>query len=240
VRIALVALAACSSAPATKQPDYLANTPSGSWRGVAPKVARDATGLVTRGLPAIADDGSRIVAAFRESDGDRGLPNLTLVIKDRSDKHIDIDVVLSVAEADKFLDDADGKNPALDARVNAANQWLHDHHVVSRFVPLAPLTPDPEPIPADRTRATGDNLVVEWTQTHLRITDRGDALVDIDTPKSWLPEQPKVGANACMRSAYLGGAAVDRMRKLALVTISYTADSDFCLAPSDQHHVITW
>ena len=240
MRAALLLLAACSSAPATKQPDYLANTPSGNWRGVAPKVARGATGLTTTGLPAIAADGSRIVAAFRESDGARGMPNLTLVIKDRSDKQVDAHVLLSVAEADQFLDDAEGKNPALDARVAGANQWLHDRHVISRFAPLTLLTPESTDAPADRTQATGDQLVVEWTKSHLRITDHGTPVVDIDTPKSWLAEQFKVGTNVCLRSAYLGGAAVARKHRLALVTIAYTADSDFCLEPPEQHHVITW
>ena len=240
MRLALLLLAACSSAPATKQPDYLTNLPSAGWRGVAPKIARGPSSLTTTGLPAIAQDGSRIVAALRESDGARGLPNLTLVVKDRSDKQIESHVVLSVAEADQFLDDAEGKNPALDQRVGVANHWLHDRHVVARFVPLALLTPEPTDIPADRTRATGDQLVVEWTKSHLRITDHGDILVDADTPKTWLPEQFKIGTNVCLRSAYLGSAAVDRERRVALVTISYTADSDFCSEPPDQHHVVTW
>ncbi len=240
MRTALLLLAACSSAPATKQPDYLTNIPSGSWRGVAPKVHRGATGLITVGLPAIAADGSRIVAAFRESDGARGLPNLTLVIKDRSDKQLESHVVLSVAEADQFLDDADGKNPALETRIAGANQWLHDRHVIARFAPLALLTPEKAEVPADRTQATGDQFVVEWTKSHLRITDHGDILVDVDTPKSWLPEQFKVGTNVCLRSAFLGNAAVDRAHRLALVTITYTADSDFCVEPPEQHHVITW
>jgi hypothetical protein len=43
-----------------------------------------------------------------------------------------------------------------------------------------------------------------------------------------------------VRSAYLAAAAVHRAKRLAMVTIAYTADSDLCAASADQHHIITW
>ncbi|MBA3500457.1 MAG: hypothetical protein M4D80_36590 [Myxococcota bacterium] len=230
---ALLALLFACSAPA--RPPILENTQLAT--APAPTVARGGIyGLTTVGLPAVAADGSRIVAAFRESDGQRGMPNLTLVIKDRRDTETDRHVVLSVAEADQFLDDAEGNNAPLAARITRANDWLAKR----RWELLLVLDPEPTPIPADRTKASRGGVTASWERSHLRITDGVATLVDIDTPASWLPEQSKVGTNVCARSPYLGGAAIDRANKLAVITISYTADSDFCLEPPDQHHVITW
>jgi hypothetical protein len=107
-------------------------------------------------------------------------------------------------------------------------------------LPLLVLPPEPTQIPADRTKASRAGLTASWVRSHLRITDGSTMLVDAQTPASWLPEQVAVGPNACVRAPYLGGAAIDRAKKLAVITISYTADSDFCLEPPDQHHVLTW
>lgn len=234
MRLALVVLVACSSAPA-RQPTVTNTTPAA--RGVAPTVARGGMwGLTTTGLPAISTDGAHVVAAFREPDGDRGMPNMTLVIKDRGDREIEKHVVLSIAEAEQFLDDAEGKNPALDERIARANTWLSQR----RFTPLLALDADPAQIPADRTKVMRDGVVVSWEDSRLQIRDGARALVDTVTPKSWLPESFKVGANVCVRFAYLEGAAIDRAWRLAVVTIGYGADSDFCSEPPDQNHVITW
>jgi len=240
MRAAVVAVVAACSAP-PQPPPVIGNAPSLNPSGPAPRVARGGMyGLTTSGLPAVAADGSRIVAAYRESDGARGMPNLTIVMKDRGDTDVERHVVLSIAEADTMLDDAEGRNPPLDERVARANHWLHDRHAVLKLVALPLLDPEATKVPADRTKATRDGVTVVWQTSHLRITDGADVLVDRQTPTSWLPEHATVGTNACRRCAYLGAAAVDRTRELAVVTISYTADGEFCVEPPDQHHVVTW
>ena len=207
----------------------------------APRVVRGGLyGLITDGMPAIAADGSRIVAGFRESDGERGLPNMTLVVKDRADAEVARHVVLSIAEADGMLDDADGNNPALDERVARANAWLADLHREHRFVALTHLQPEVTLRPADRRRARRGPLEVTWAPNRLQIRDGGTVLVDRETPPTWIPQDFPEGSAACVRSPYLGAAAIDRVRKLAVVTISTVTDSDACLPAPDQHHVIVW
>ena len=237
---AVVVFAVACSSPPRPQP-FIGNAPSLNPSGAAPRVARGGMyGLTTLGLPAVAADGSRIVAASRESDGARGMPNMTIVMKDRDDREVDRHVVLSVAEADTMLDDAEGKNPPLDERVARANHWLHDRHAVLKLVALPLLDPEPTRVPADRTKATRAGMTVAWQTGHLQITDGADVLVDRQTPSSWLAETVTVGTTVCRRAAYLGAAAVDRARALAVVTISYAADGEFCVEPPEQHHVVTW
>ena len=234
IALAAFALAACSAPPKPPPPITNAQPPA---HGPAPKIARGGPwGLTTTGLPAISTDGTRIVAAVREPDGQRGLANMTLVIKDRGDREIEKLVVLAIGEADQFLDDADGKNPALDERVSRANTWLSQR----AFTPLFALDADPAQIPADRTQVARDGVVVSWADSRLQIRDGTRTLVDTATPTSWLPESFKVGSNVCARFAYLEGAAIDRAWRLAVVTIGYGADSDFCSEPTDQNHVVTW
>ena len=233
MRVVVVALLAACSAP--PKPAIGNTTPA--KLGPAPLVERGGRyGLTTQYMPAIAADGSQIVAAIRESDGDRGFPNMTLVVKDRRDTEVMRHVVLSIDESDTVLDDAEGNNPQLDARVTRANTWL----AKLGFESMRLLENEKTEIPFDRTKAFGDGVTVFWEPSHLRITDGTTVLVDTQTPASWLPESSKVGTNVCQRSAYLGSAAIARAHELAVVTISYIASSDFCLPPPDQHHVIVW
>jgi hypothetical protein len=184
---ALVAVLVACSSPA--KPPVIQNTPAAPSRA-APTITRGGTyGLTTVGLPAVAADGSRIVAAFRESDATRGMPNLTLIVKDRADRETERHVVLSVAEADHFLDDAEGNNAPLAARITRANDWLLDRHAALRFEPLLVLEPEPTQLPADRTKASRAGLTASWVRSHLQITDGSATLVDTQTPASWLPEQ---------------------------------------------------
>ena len=228
-------LVACSSPPQPVVQHATTAPPT-----IAPQVVRGGTyGLTTERMPAIATDGSRIVAAFRESDGDRGLPNLTVIVKDKSDREVERHVVVSIAEADAMVDDANGKNPQLDERIRRANAWIADQHAALRFEPMTLLVPE-SGHPADRKRATAGSIVVTWEPNRLRITDGPTVLVERETPKSWIPENTTVGTNVCLRSPYLGAAAIDRTRKLAVVTISTVTDSDFCLPATDALHVIVW
>lgn len=228
---ALVALAVACSAPAKPVIENTAAPVS-----PPPEVMRD---LATRGLPAISADGTRIVVAVHEPDGDRAMPNLALMIKADDDFQLERHVVLGRVEADQFLDDADGKNPALDARVARANEWLRERHAALRLAPMTVLEVEASPAGGVRTRARRGALAVTWADNRLRITDAAMSLVDIQTPSSWLPE-PDLGSRPCVYRAYLGGAAVDRAKKVALVTISNAVDGPLCSTPPDQHRVVTW
>ena len=235
MRSPLLVLAACgSSAPPVVQHAAAPGVP-------APRVVRGGMyGLTTAGMPAVADDGSLVVAAFRESDGERGLPNLTLIVKDRSDAEVARHVVLSLAEADGMLADAAGNNPRLDERVARANAWLDAEHARHRFAQMTVLEPDPAPHPADRRAATRGPLVVRWDANRLRIDDGPTSLVDRETPASWIPPNVTHGTDVCLRSPYLGGAAIDRDRRIAVVTISTVTESDRCLPAPDDHHVVVF
>jgi hypothetical protein len=214
MRWLVLALVACSSTPA-RAIKHTAATPSGP----APLVRRGGDyGLTADNVPAVSADGAQIVVAFREPDGDRGLPNLTLVMKGRDDTPLDRHVVLSVGEADQFLDDANGKNPALDARITRANAWL------ARLGFTAMIGTD--------------GITVSWASSHLRVADGATVLVDRDTPASWAPE-PQI-RSTCEPRARLGATAVSRQHRLAVVTITFDAFGEFCTAPADQHHVVVW
>lgn len=208
-----------------------------------PRVLRGGTfGLIAEGFPAVARAraGDRYVVASRQSDGERGMPNLTIVVRDRADAELARHVVLSVAEADTMLDDADGKNPALDARVTRANRWLGELHAAHGLVRPLVLVPTPTRLLVDQIAATGDGITVTWTASRLRITDGARVLVERVTPPTWHHAPTRVGPTTCETPAYLGGAAIDRTHRLAILTISYVSQSDFCIEPPDQHHAISW
>lgn len=203
--LAVVALVACSSSP---QPPALGNAAHDG--GLPPAVERGGTfGLTARGLPAISRDGRQIVVALREPDGERGFANLTLIVIDRRDAEVARHVVLSAAEADQFLDDAEGKNPALDERVARANAWLA----------------------ARALRTMSVTTAIRWTPSRLQIENEGER----ETPASWLPAKID-----CERTARLGGAAIAKDQRVAVVTITYDSGRDFCPTPPDQFHVVTW
>lgn len=210
----LLLLAACGAPKTTER--AIENTRPAP-PAMAPHVARDATGLTAAHVPAITADGRRLVAAFHESDGDRGLPNLTLVVRDRQDAEVERHVVLSLAEADQFLDDAEGKNPALDARVADANAWLAKRG----FVAID----------------DGDGVTVTWESSRVRVAEGARVLVDRETPAAWVPAP----TGDCVHRARLAGAAIAKAHRVVLVTITYDrSGGPRCLAPNDQHHVVSW
>ncbi|HLL24505.1 MAG TPA: hypothetical protein VK427_20380 [Kofleriaceae bacterium] len=214
--LVVVALGACA-APASPT---LENATAPSTRLAPRVVVAGPYGLAAEHLPAITAAGT-IVIAVRDSDGDRGLPNLTLVERGRDDAERARHVVLSVAEADAFLPDASGHNPALAARIDRANAWL-DARRAAALVVLSQ---------ADRTRATGGGVVVTWQASHLRIVDGARVVVDRATPAAWRPPQD------CVRTAYLGGVA--RAHRLAVITIAYESEPG-CPPLLEQTHVVTW
>lgn len=210
MRAALVLIAACGSTPPSVVDQHTApiappTTPAPSLRWVD-------NGFDTERLPAVARDGKTVVLGIHVEDP-RGLPNLTLVIRDRNDGNVRSFPVLGIEEIVTMFDDQ-GPTPALRARIADGNQLLADAHRGSDLVPLAPTTE------------------VQWAANHLTIKDA----VDRGTPASWLAPG---GPRDCTYPASLAAAWIDRERKLAVVTISYTS-SDTCSEPPSQHHVIAW
>ena len=116
--------------------------PTVAWSGGAPA---DGDGsFATTGLPAVADDGSRVLYDWQQGDGGRGYPNLRLVTVDRADQVIDTRVVLDVeavegtsvvetASHNQFL--ADSNQKLRWRRLTAADvadAWWVLHHAAAK------------------------------------------------------------------------------------------------------------
>jgi hypothetical protein len=179
--------------------------------------------LSTTGLPAVTADGSRVVFPVREHDGERGLPNLTLIVKDRRDREVARHVVLSVAEADTMLDDAAGNNPALDDRVSRANRWLDELQRSSHLVEM-------------------DSALTVFVDHTFRFHDGERIVVDRKVPPDWIPEPVKVDGRECRYEPQLEDTKLDSTRAIAVARFSYFARSRSPRCPelSRQTHIITW
>ncbi len=196
-----------------------------------------ATGrLLTPGLPAVSRDGEVVMFAEDKGDGPRGNPNLAFVTVARTDAPIERYVAI---DPNKF-EDLD--EPARQALIVAANQFLAKRHAERALEPMvvwpAPAFTDAG-APHELSHGT---LVVHWDDRHLTIMDAGKQVVDRPTPPAWLVHDHPMYEDApelCSNPAFLGGVAVDRARRLALVTISYEG-TDTCPEPTSQHHVVGW
>jgi len=220
---ALLVLAACS-APAPSAPLTSRTAPRPAPATPPPSVTFASMQLAATGLPAIAADGSLVIHTLIDGDGGRGNPNLTLVIKDRTDHEVDKLVVITANESEGQFDDR-GASPMLTAKLDAANRWLADLHARSDLRPL-----------------TTGGLVVELAGARLTIRARGALVVDTATPASWFIPDKQICtscAEVCRHPLFLGAAHGDLAHDLVLLTISY-AGTDLCPEPVSQHHVITW
>lgn len=208
--------------------------------GPAPRLAWIEHGFDAARLPAVSADGAAVLIGIRDADGARGNPNYRLELRDRRDARLAAHVVLAADEADAMFD-ADGKAAELDRRIAAANRWLAAQHAARRFVPLRRLEVEPGEEIASASRATGGELTVEWRPSRLTIARAGRPLLDRATPATWLArERPRgAGLGPCHNPAFLGGAAVDLAREIALVTIQY-GGTDLCWEPDAVHHVVAW
>ena len=232
----------------------------------APRVAWQSRDIAITGLPAIADDGSSVVIAHRDSDGGRGNPNLTLVEKDRSDRVVRRLAVITANDVDR-LDAAE-----ISRRFATAADWLDERHAAKHLVAMTALDAHP---PTDQApaSATGAGVIVRWRPSVLRIdlgsglgsglgsepgpgpgpgpggpgsgrgsVDGASVQIGRTTPPSWLvADRPlcTTCSEICHNEAFLGGGYLDRAHRLAVVVISYRG-TDTCWEPGSEAHVVTW
>ncbi len=245
----LLSLAACGGTPT---PGSLGNVagaggppgpaPTIAWSGGVPMEGGD---FRSTGLPAVSDDGSRVLYAWQMGDGGRGFPNLRIVVADRADKALDTRIVLDA-------DAVEAKTDPLD--VTADNRYLADSNAAHRWRPLTAgeLVPvgsedeDPDSgamYPTVWAGKAGDITVRFDGDAHLVIEQGGKTVVD-RVMKDWLVlDRPMYeGAAAdeiCSNPIFLSTLAVDGARRIALVGVDYHG-TDTCWEPSGEYHVVAW
>lgn len=228
------ALAACGHSdppPLTGRAAVTTPPPRVAWRD------RD---IAITGLPAIAADGSSVIVAHRDSDGERGNPNLALIEKDRDDRALRRLEVITATEVDQ-LDAA-----AIARRFDAAMAWLDERHAAAHLVAMAHLALQPASDTAPAV-ATGPGIRVRWAPSQIAIDLAPSATapggpIARTTPPSWLvADRPMCPgcAEVCHVDAVLAGAEVDLARRVAVVDVAFRAP-DACWEPGAEAHVVAW
>lgn len=210
--------------------------PTVAWSGGAPA---DGDGsFATTGLPAVADDGSRVLYDWQQGDGGRGYPNLRLVTVDRADQVIDTRVVLDVeaVEGTSVVETA------------SHNQFLADSNQKLRWRPLpaAPVEGEPagdDMFPSRHTSTLGPLTVALDDEAHLVITSDGKVVVD-KVMSGWLVANRPMYEGAaedemCSNPIYLGSVHADPARHVVLIGVEYRGN-DSCWEPTGQLHAVTW
>lgn len=197
--------------------------------------------ITMTGLPAIASDGSTIVVAYRDSDGGRGNPNLTLIEKDRGDREVSRLVVLTPTEADTLA-------PAqIEDRFEKAAAWLREHHTTAHLVPMTAFVTR-KPTEGAPDTAAGAGVILRWAANQLTLEGAPGTSgppgtpIRRTTPTSWLaPDYPlcRSCTEVCHNDAFLGGGYIDLARKAVVVVVAYRG-TDTCWEPGSQAHVVTW
>lgn len=247
----LLALAACGG---SAKPGTLGNAagngappgpaPTLSWSGAAPT---DGGEFKTTGMPAVADDGSRVLFDWQQGDGGRGYPNLRLQVVDRDDQVLDSRLVLDADQVESMAD-------AATVEVTSHNQYLADSNATLRWRPLATA-----PVEAATAAVGGDEAdgygASKWSSTlgdlsvhfdvtaHLVIEQGGKVVVD-KVMWGWLEQDHPMydGASAdevCSNPIYLDSVHVDGGRHLAVIGVEYHGN-DTCWEPTGQYHVVAW
>jgi hypothetical protein len=234
IAIAAAALAACRQTP----PEPLTGGSQGSSPPTtpAPTAVWRNREIVVTGLPAIAENGATVVVAYRDSDGGRGNPNLTLIEKDRRDEVVRQLQVVTATEVDQLT-------PAeIDRRFSAAAGWLEERHAARHLVAMTQLDAHP-PVDAAPGFATGRHgEVVRWAPSTLEIDRAAGPHITRATPPTWLVADRPLCATCtevCHIDAFLGGAYLEIPRRTAVVVVSFRG-SDTCSEPGSQEHVVTW
>lgn len=234
----LVALGGCGPA----EPAPVTGRAEAPRRSSAPpRVAWRDRDVAIIGLPAVADDGSTIVVTYRDPDGGRGNPNLTLLEKDREDRVLRRVEVIAANDVDRL------ESAEIVLRFDAASSWLEERHAAKHLVAMNPLELHPQ-TDAGPASATGPGVTVRWVPSTLTIDlsaakpAAGGIPITRTTPASWLVADRPLCATCtevCHNDAGLGGGYVDRRRRIAVIVIAYRG-SDTCPEPGAQSHVVAW
>ncbi|HVV84250.1 MAG TPA: hypothetical protein VHE35_14355 [Kofleriaceae bacterium] len=244
--LVLVSLAACGGAPKPSSVGNVAGAgapagppPTIGWSGGAPN---EGGTFDVHGLPAVSDDGSRVLVGWEQGDGGRGYPNLRLVVLDRGDQTLETRVVL----------DADQVDDGATVDVAPHDQYLADSNAKLRWRALAPAPveqvaesePEAEgPYPTRQTATLGDVTIRFDDGGHLVIEQDGKPVVD-KVESGWLvashPMYDGAGPDeVCSNPIFLDSAWVDAARRLAVVDVEYRGN-DSCWEPTGVYHVVTW
>ncbi|MDB4961024.1 MAG: hypothetical protein JWP01_1023 [Myxococcales bacterium] len=250
VLVVLAVLGACSSGPSQPRSPLVGRGAPAVAPSPAPSIRWVDNGFEPAGLPAVATDGSIVVSADIAGDGARGNPNLRIVVRDRRDAEQRSLLVLGPDEVDRMFD-TQGAVPELTDRIAEGNRLLADLHTRHALIPLEALTIDrvrmahgaeQELPPAERRRATGEHLVIDWSAGTLSVTNDDRQVLASPVPAAWSPpDRPTCSScpQACHHEPFFASAWADVARSVALVTITYTG-TDTCWEPDAELYVISW
>jgi hypothetical protein len=171
--------------------------------------------------PMATRDGKHALIPVSDDDGARALPNLTLELRDRSDKVVDRVVVLALEE------ELDDKQRAL--RAAAAERLLAKHE-------LEPLMPNG--MDADHFSA---GTSIAWQRGRFSISYANEVLVERAVPVRWrgTTYYDKREGITCKNPDFLNNAWFNVNARIAVVEVAYRGN-DTCWAPSRQRHVVAW
>jgi hypothetical protein len=225
-------LVACKSSPSA--PPIVRGTAEKPI-GPAPSIAWVDNGFEHPRLPAVSEDGSTIVLAISDDDGERGFANLRLALRDRDNRETEKHVVLAAADGDAMFD-ANGPTPEFRSRIEASNRWLSAQHARVRLVAMTQLEVT-NPRIGERATATAGDVRITVDRARVRI-DRGtEHVLDRQTPADWNPA-PSTTAR-CTFEPQLAAAWIDVERRVAIVKLAFAA-GDACGAPPARHDVVAW
>jgi hypothetical protein len=241
---AVLLVVACGGSPAPHHPP--ADDPN--WGHVEPRQRDTPAPAVSWGadnhfawshLPAVAKGGELVVVPIVDSDGGRGLPNLRLELRDRSDHAVQTIAVATSDDMDK-LAPGGAAGPELQNRIAEANRQLALHHGVHDFVEMHALEVQPPVDGSDKHLAIGDGFDVDWNHDHLHVfhhnVERDFLTID---GRAWLAKPRTAAGEPCENPAYLAGAYHAPDVNVIVVEIGYKG-SDTCWEPGHQLHVIAW
>jgi hypothetical protein len=190
------------------------------------------------GLPAVADDGSRVV--FRYDAPADGIQTYeALRVKDGADGVVHELKLLS----DEF-EAAEEPREVTQARIDEANEYLRETNETLRWRPMRALAvrEEEEAESGERYVATGDDGVqVEYVEPKLTITVGGKVVLERNMPGWSEPNTPMCDdcEEQCSNPAFLGGAYIDTEREVALIVVQYYG-TDSCWEPADRPFVVSW
>jgi len=240
LRAALVCIAGALGACGPADPPTATGGAPPSRRSAGPpRVAWRDRDVALSGLPAVAEDGSSVVVALRNSDGGRGYPNLKLELRDRTDRVLQTIPVMVSNDFEKLA--PDGKPGAeLARRIADANHELAVQHGLHDLVPLHALEIQKPTGEGDPHLAIGDGLDVDWSKDHLHVFvhNQDRPFITLDG-KAWLAKPQPFAGGTCENPAFLAGAYHADDEKAIVLELGYRG-TDTCWEPGHQWHVVAW